>query len=53
MQINYTDSDDGDVWHENGSSWNGSIEEFDKASDMDREWQRRRNQFHTDINEGE
>ncbi|KAM7486120.1 hypothetical protein LguiA_002129 [Lonicera macranthoides] len=40
-------SDDGDVWHENGSSWNGSIEEFDKASDMDREWQRRRNQFHT------
>ncbi|KAM7472577.1 hypothetical protein LguiA_010760 [Lonicera macranthoides] len=41
------DSDDGDVWHENGSSWNGSIEEFDKASDMDREWQRRRNQFHT------
>ncbi|XP_062094729.1 uncharacterized protein LOC133800713 [Humulus lupulus] len=29
------------------SSWNGSDVELDKSSDLDREWQRRRDQFHT------
>ncbi|KAA8537302.1 hypothetical protein F0562_027011 [Nyssa sinensis] len=38
---------DGDWWHEDGSSWADSNEELDKASDLDREWQKRRNQFHT------
>ena len=38
----------GDVlWNEDGSSWNGSDNDVEKPSDMDREWWRRRDQFHT------
>ncbi|XP_061988498.1 uncharacterized protein LOC133706972 [Rosa rugosa] len=32
---------------EDGSSWCGSDNEVNEASDMDKEWQRRRDQFHT------
>lgn len=41
------DCDGDELWHDDGSSWNGSNEELDKASELDREWQRRREQFHT------
>lgn len=38
----------GDVLsNEDGSSWNGSDNDVEKPSDMDREWWRRRDQFHT------
>lgn len=33
----------------NDSMWDDSDEMFDKASDLDREWQRRHEQFHTVI----
>ncbi|XVE99851.1 hypothetical protein REPUB_Repub03eG0237200 [Reevesia pubescens] len=36
-----------DVQAEDGSLWGDSEEELDKASDLDREWQRRHDQFHT------
>lgn len=32
---------------EDGASWYGSDDEVNEASDMDKEWQRRRDQFHT------
>ncbi|PRQ19568.1 putative essential protein Yae1 [Rosa chinensis] len=32
---------------EDGSSWCGSDNEVNEASDVDKEWQRRRDQFHT------
>ncbi|KAK6928850.1 Essential protein Yae1, N-terminal [Dillenia turbinata] len=32
--------------YEDGSLFSGSNEEVDKSSDLDREWQRRQNQFH-------
>ncbi|KAM5551939.1 hypothetical protein ABKV19_026685 [Rosa sericea] len=32
---------------EDGTSWCGSDDEVNEASDMDKEWQRRRDQFHT------
>lgn len=35
------------MWIEDGLSWNGSNNESEKESDLDREWQRRRDQFHT------
>ncbi|KAK3018115.1 hypothetical protein RJ639_003486, partial [Escallonia herrerae] len=41
------DGDSGELWHEDGSSWNGSVAELNNTSELDREWQRRRNQFHT------
>lgn len=44
------DSHDGngdELWCEDESSRNDAIEELDNVSDLDREWQRRRNQFHT------
>ncbi|WOG91081.1 hypothetical protein DCAR_0310329 [Daucus carota subsp. sativus] len=47
---NHLNSSDclGDVlWNEDGSSWNGSDNDVEKPSDMDREWWRRRDQFHT------
>ncbi|XP_059651952.1 uncharacterized protein LOC132299403 [Cornus florida] len=46
-QFDSHDFDEDDPWYEDGSSWNDSIEDLDKASDLDREWQRRRDQFHT------
>ncbi|KAJ9179589.1 hypothetical protein P3X46_011361 [Hevea brasiliensis] len=36
-----------DLQDEDGSFWAGSHEELDKAPDLDREWERRRDQFHT------
>ncbi|XWS65768.1 hypothetical protein CRYUN_Cryun05aG0141900 [Craigia yunnanensis] len=36
-----------DIQAEDGSLWGDSDEELDKASDLDREWQRRHDQFHT------
>ncbi|KAK1435032.1 hypothetical protein QVD17_00787 [Tagetes erecta] len=33
-------------WYGDGSSCNGSDGKFDPSSDLDREWQRRKNQFH-------
>lgn len=41
------DHDGDELWHEDGTSLNGSDEELDRASDLDREWRRRRDQFHT------
>ncbi|KAI3511023.1 hypothetical protein L1887_18164 [Cichorium endivia] len=33
-------------WCEDGSSFNGSDEKLDPSSDLNREWQKRKNQFH-------
>lgn len=41
--------DEGDLQDDDGSFWGSSDEELDKSSDLDREWERRRNQFHTVI----
>lgn len=38
-----------DLWDDDETLWDNSSEEVNKASDLDREWQRRRNQFHTVI----
>ncbi|KAL8266907.1 hypothetical protein R6Q59_004251 [Mikania micrantha] len=38
--------EENEEWCADGSSWNGSDEKFDPSSDLDREWQRRKNQFH-------
>ncbi|KAI3445106.1 hypothetical protein Pfo_001771 [Paulownia fortunei] len=44
---NLHESDPGDLWYDDESSCGDSVEKLNKASDMDREWQRRHNQFHT------
>ncbi|XP_024984660.1 uncharacterized protein YAE1-like [Cynara cardunculus var. scolymus] len=44
-EFNSLDGED-EHWCEDGSSWNGSDGKFDPSSDLDREWQRRKNQFH-------
>ncbi|KAL9421074.1 hypothetical protein AB3S75_038605 [Citrus x aurantiifolia] len=45
---NLSGCDGGDLLDgDDGSVWGGSNEEFDKETDLDREWQRRRDQFHT------
>lgn len=36
-----------DEWCEDELSWNGSDGELDPSSDLDREWQRRKKQFHS------
>lgn len=41
------ENDPGDLWYDDGSSCEDSVEKLNRASDMDREWQRRRDQFHT------
>ncbi|KAE8690391.1 Detected protein of confused Function [Hibiscus syriacus] len=41
------DSCEADIQADDGSLWGGSDEELDKTSDLDREWQRRHDQFHT------
>ncbi|XP_039027167.1 uncharacterized protein LOC120160926 isoform X1 [Hibiscus syriacus] len=41
------DSSEVDIQADDGSLWGGSDEELDKTSDLDREWQRRHDQFHT------
>ncbi|PKI62999.1 protein YAE1-like [Punica granatum] len=40
-------SDGDDVWEEDASLWDDSEERLDNSSDLDREWQRRREQFFT------
>uniref|UniRef100_A0A6M2EWL8 Essential protein Yae1 N-terminal domain-containing protein n=1 Tax=Populus davidiana TaxID=266767 RepID=A0A6M2EWL8_9ROSI len=37
----------GDLQDDGGSLWDDSVEELDRDSDLDREWQRRHDQFHT------
>ena len=44
-----SDSDGDNLGHEDGSLWDGSDDGVDKVSDLDREWQRRHDQFHTVI----
>lgn len=39
--------DEADIQVDDGSLWGDSDEELNKASDLDREWQRRHDQFHT------
>ncbi|KAK0572939.1 hypothetical protein LWI29_000699 [Acer saccharum] len=47
-QITINRHDEGDLQDEDGSLWGDSDEEkFEKSSDLDREWQRRHDQFHT------
>ncbi|XP_057977241.1 uncharacterized protein LOC131164228 [Malania oleifera] len=46
-QGDMSDCNEHDLLHEDGSFWDDSDEEMNRASDLDREWQRRRNQFHT------
>ncbi|KAG2671765.1 hypothetical protein I3760_13G010600 [Carya illinoinensis] len=41
------DCDVDDLQHEGGLMWENSGEEFDESSELDREWQRRREQYHT------
>ncbi|KAK1393590.1 Essential protein Yae1, N-terminal [Heracleum sosnowskyi] len=36
-----------ELWNEDGFSWNASDSDVENASDLDREWQSRRDQFHT------
>ncbi|WOH14736.1 hypothetical protein DCAR_0934258 [Daucus carota subsp. sativus] len=45
--FNSSDSHEDELWNEDGLSWNGSNNDSEKESDLDREWQRRRDQFHT------
>ncbi|KAE8704439.1 Detected protein of confused Function [Hibiscus syriacus] len=40
------DSSEADIQADDGSLWGSSDEELDKTSDLDREWQRRHDQFH-------
>lgn len=43
-----SDSHDGDdLQYEDGPIWDSGGEELDEASELDREWQRRHDQFHT------
>ncbi|KAK9939159.1 hypothetical protein M0R45_015866 [Rubus argutus] len=50
IQLDLTSSANNDgkfeFWDEGGSVWDCSDDELDKASDLDREWNRRRDQFH-------
>ncbi|KAF7824655.1 protein YAE1-like protein [Senna tora] len=45
--LNVFDSGGYDLGEEAGSVWDDSDEELSKSSDLDREWQRRHDQFHT------
>ncbi|MBA0842211.1 hypothetical protein Goarm_002053 [Gossypium armourianum] len=51
LQLDRSSSTNGfnkaDIHDEDGSLWGGSDEELDKTSDLDREWKRRHDQFHT------
>lgn len=40
------ENDQDDLWYDDGSD-EESVDKTSKTSDMDREWQKRRNQFHT------
>ncbi|XP_044488541.1 uncharacterized protein LOC123213217 [Mangifera indica] len=41
------DCNEGELQDRDGSLWGGSDEEFDHSSDLDREWEKRRDQFST------
>lgn len=43
----YLGLNEADIQVDDGSLWGDSDEELNKASDLDREWQRRHDQFHT------
>ncbi|KAM6550446.1 hypothetical protein CsatB_000254 [Cannabis sativa] len=45
--LDFQDSDRDASLLDDESLWNGSDVELDKSSDLDREWQQRRDQFHT------
>jgi len=45
--VNFVDGDD--LQYEDGPIWDSGGEELDEASELDREWQRRHDQFHTVI----
>ncbi|GMI95666.1 hypothetical protein like AT1G34570 [Hibiscus trionum] len=51
LQLGHSSTTNGfsevDIQVDDGSLWGGSDEELDKTSDLDREWQRRHDQFHT------
>ncbi|KAH6824587.1 hypothetical protein C2S53_010401, partial [Perilla frutescens var. hirtella] len=44
---NFHETDSGDSWYDDDFSCEDSVDKLNKASDMDREWSRRHNQFHT------
>lgn len=41
------DFDGDDLQHDGGAIWDSSGDELDESSELDREWQRRRDQYHT------
>lgn len=43
----FQDSERDHSLHEDDSFWDGSDQELEKSSDLNRAWQRRREQFHT------
>ncbi|KAL3837771.1 hypothetical protein ACJIZ3_022362 [Penstemon smallii] len=43
----FQDTDPSDSWYDDGSSCEGSGEKSNNTSDIDREWQKRRNEFNT------
>ncbi|KAK8621918.1 hypothetical protein V6N13_097546 [Hibiscus sabdariffa] len=47
LQLGHSSTTHGFNEVDDGSLWGGSDEELDKTSDLDREWQRRHDQFHT------
>ncbi|KAF8398301.1 hypothetical protein HHK36_017228 [Tetracentron sinense] len=47
QQTDSYDCDGDDLWCEDGSLCDSPNQALDKASELDREWQRRHNQFHT------
>ncbi|KAL4384378.1 hypothetical protein GQ457_15G021470 [Hibiscus cannabinus] len=47
IQLGHSSTTHGFNEADDGSLWDGSDEELDKTSDLDREWQRRHDQFHT------
>ncbi|KAI4323492.1 hypothetical protein L6164_023090 [Bauhinia variegata] len=47
QQKNLNDCDGDDLGLDDGSVWGSSDDELDKASELDREWQKRHDQFHT------
>lgn len=49
MRYLVLDCCEGDLQDYGGSLWDDSVEELDRESDLDREWQRRHDQFHTVI----
>jgi hypothetical protein len=44
-----TDFDGDDLQQDDGAIWDNSGDELDESFELDREWQRRHDQFHTVI----